>query len=347
MQALQLTKWKSAPELREVDVPDPGPGQVLVKVGGAGACHSDLHLMNEFEPGQLPFDPPFTLGHENAGWVEALGSGVHGLEVGQPVAVYGPWGCGACPRCLVGMENYCENQLARGRFGPGLGDDGGMAPFLLVPDARHLVPLTNLQPVDAAPLTDAGLTPYHAVARSRARLVPGSTIVLIGVGGLGHLGVQIARAITPSQVIAVDAREGALGLAKTSGADHVVLAGDDAATEIREHTGGRGADVVIDFVGNDATIALAVASSRTLSDITIVGIGGGSMAFGFFTVPYEAAVATTYWGSIPELVEVVALAEAGHIRAEVERFPLSGAVDAYDRMAAGTLNGRAVIVPNG
>jgi propanol-preferring alcohol dehydrogenase len=303
--------------------------------------------MHEFEPGQLPFDPPFTLGHENAGWVEAVGVGVERLEIGQPVAVYGPWGCGRCPRCIVGMENYCENQLERGRFGPGLGDDGGMAPYLLVPDARHLVPLTNLHPVDAAPLTDAGLTPYHAIARSRARLAPGSTIVLIGVGGLGHLGVQIARALTPSQIVAVDAREGALGLAKASGADHVVLAGESAAAEVRDLTAGRGADLVVDFVGNDATMALAVASSRALSEITVVGIGGGSMSFGFFTVPYEAAVSTTYWGSIRELVDVVALAEAGHIRAEVERFTLSDAIDAYDRMAAGTLNGRAVIVPDG
>jgi propanol-preferring alcohol dehydrogenase len=345
VQALQLTQWKHPPELREVSVPEPGPGQVLVKVGGAGACHSDLHLMNEFEAGQLPFDPPFTLGHENAGWVEALGPGTHGLEVGQPVAVYGPWGCGTCVRCLQGMENYCERQLERGRFGPGLGDDGGMAPYLLVPDARHLVPLVGLDPIEAAPLTDAGLTPYHAIARSRARLVPGATAVAIGVGGLGHLGVQILRAITPAQVIAVDARTTALDLAKASGADHVVTAGPDAASEIRDLTGGLGADVVIDFVGSDATLPLAVASSRTLGDITIVGLGGGSVPVGFFTIPYEAAIATTYWGSIPELVQVVALAEAGHIRAEIERFPLTAALDAYERMASGALAGRAVVVP--
>jgi propanol-preferring alcohol dehydrogenase len=347
MKALQLTQWRHRPELREVPDPEPAPGQVLVKVGGAGACHSDLHLMNEFEEGQLPFNPPFTLGHENAGWVEALGPGVNGIEVGQPVAVYGPWGCGTCPRCLVGMENYCERQAARGRFGPGLGDDGGMASHLLVPDVRHLVPLTHLDPVDAAPLTDAGLTPYHAVARSRDRLPAGSTALAIGVGGLGHMGIQILRAITPARVIAVDTRPDALELAKSSGADHVVAAGADAAAEIREITSGRGVDVAIDFVGNDATIALAVASSRTLSDITIVGLGGGSVGVGFFTVPYEATIATTYWGSIPELVEVVALAESGRIRAEVEKFSLESALDAYDRMASGQLSGRAVIVPHG
>jgi propanol-preferring alcohol dehydrogenase len=346
MKALQLTEWKHDAEFREVPEPDPGPGQVLVRVGGAGACHSDLHLMHDFESGMLPFGPPFTLGHENAGWVEALGAGVRNLEIGQPVAVYGPWGCGTCPRCLRGSENYCARQAERPTFGPGLGDDGGMAPLLLVPDPRHLVPLSTLDPVHAAPLTDAGLTPYHAIARSRELLLPGSSAVVIGAGGLGHLGVQILAATTPAHVIAVDAREGARQLAKSSGAHDVVAPGPDAADEIRDLTKGVGADVVIDCVGNDETLALSVAASRSLGHITIVGLGGGTLPVGFFTVPYEASIATTYWGSIPELVEVVALGEAGLIRAEIERFSLDDAPDAYRRMQAGELDGRAVIVPD-
>jgi propanol-preferring alcohol dehydrogenase len=345
MKALRLTQWKHDPEFVQVDEPDPGPGQVVVRVGGAGACHSDLHLMHDFEAGMLPFDPPFTLGHENAGWVHALGAGVEGLEEGQPVAVYGPWGCGTCSRCLRGSENYCARQAERPTFGPGLGNDGGMAPLLLVPDPRHLVPLDRLDPVDAAPLTDAGLTPYHAIARSRDLLVPGSTAVMIGIGGLGHLGVQILAATTSARVIAVDARERARQLAKSSGADHVVAPGPDAAAEIRELTRGAGADLVVDCVGNDETLALAVAVSRTLGQVTIVGLGGGSLPVGFFTVPYEASITTTYWGSIPELAEVVALGEAGLIRAEVERFSLAAAPEAYRRMAAGELDGRAVISP--
>jgi propanol-preferring alcohol dehydrogenase len=345
MKALQLTQWKHEPELREVPVPEPGPGQILVKVGGAGACHSDLHLIHEFDTGLVPFDPPFTLGHENAGWVEATGVGVAGLDVGQPVAVYGPWGCGTCARCLRGMENYCARQAERASFGPGLGEDGGMAPYLLVSDARHLVPLHDLDPVQAAPLTDAGLTPYHAVAISRDVLVPGTTAVAIGVGGLGHMGIQILRALTPATVIAVDARPAALVLAEESGAHHTVLAGPDAAGRVRDLTRGQGADVVIDFVGSDDTMALAVASSRTLGDITLVGLAGGSLPVGFFSVPYEARIRTTYWGSIPELVEVIALAESGRLRAEVEVHSLAEAPDAYRRMAAGELQGRAVIVP--
>ena len=166
----------------------------------------------------MPYRPPFTLGHENAGWVHALGAGVTGLEVGEPVAVYGAWGCGHCIRCRQGMENYCVNAATAGASG-GLGRDGGMASYLLVPAARLVVPLGDLDPVAAAPLTDAGLTPYHAIRRSLPKLVPGSTAVAIGVGGLGHMGVQLLAAMTAATVIAVDQRPEALELARAGGAD--------------------------------------------------------------------------------------------------------------------------------
>jgi propanol-preferring alcohol dehydrogenase len=345
MRALRLTAWQHEPELREVDDPSPGPGEVLVRVGGAGACHSDLHLTHDFPAGLLPFDAPFTLGHENAGWVEAVGAGVTGLETGQPVAVYGAWGCGRCGRCLQGMDNYCENRAEFPREGGGLGFDGGMAPLLLVPTARHCVPLTALTPVEAAPLTDAGLTPYHAIKRSLHRLVPGSFAVVIGAGGLGHMAIQILTALSATTVIAVDTSPEALHLAQAFGAEAAVGAGDAARQEIRDVTGGRGADLVLDFVGTEPTIALAISVARPVSDVTIVGVAGGTYPFGFFTVPYEVSVTTTYWGSLLELWEVVALAEAGRIRAHVEQFSLDDATLAYERMAAGTLRGRAVIVP--
>jgi propanol-preferring alcohol dehydrogenase len=345
MEAVQLTRWHHDAEVRDVPEPDPGPGQVVVRVEGAGICHSDLHLLHDFDEGMMPFEPPFTLGHENAGRVHALGDGVRGLEIGEPVAVYGPWGCGRCRRCLRGWENYCERQAELTAFAPGLGADGGMAPYLLVPDPRHLVPLGDLDPVVAAPLTDAGLTPYHAVMRSIDLLVPGSTAVVIGVGGLGHLAVQILRAVCPATVIAVDRRQGALAVATTSGADHTVLAGPDAAAEIAELTGGRGADVVIDCVGVEESLQLAVAVSRSLGHVTLVGIGGGSVPFGFFTVPYEASLATTYWGSIPELVEVLSLAARGLLHAQVETVPLREAPAAYRRLAQGEVDGRLVVTP--
>lgn len=346
MKAMQLTAWKTPPEIRDVPEPEPDPGQVVIRVAGAGACHSDLHLLHDFEAGMMPWNPPFTLGHENAGWVHTIGDGVSGLRVGEPVAVYGPWGCGRCKRCQVGMENYCERAADQPAAGGGLGYDGGMAEYMLVPAARLLVPLGELDPVDAAPLTDAALTPYHAVKRSLPLLTPGATAVAIGIGGLGHMGVQILRALTAARIIAVDTRPEALRLAEESGADHAVLSGGDAANEIRELTEGRGADVVVDFVGVDATMALATAVARPLSDITVVGIGGGSVPFGFFSVPYEARLATTYWGSRPELMEVLDLARQGRIKTVVHRFTLDEAPMVYERLAAGEFTGRAVITPN-
>ncbi|SCF26388.1 NAD(P)-dependent alcohol dehydrogenase [Micromonospora chokoriensis] len=348
MRALRLPEWRSTPELVEVPDPTPGPGQVVVRIGGAGACHSDLHLMDEFEPGTMPWNPPFTLGHENAGWVHALGDGVTGLSVGQPVAVFGAWGCGTCARCRVGVDTYCENPSGAPvpSGGGGLGLDGGMAEFELVPDARHLVPLPEgLDPADAAPLTDAGLTPYHAVRRSWPKLPPGSTAVVIGVGGLGHVGVQILKATTAARVLAVDNRPEALRLAEECGADRTISSGPGAAEEIRQATGGRGADVVLDFVGTDATLALGVATARTVGDLTIVGLGGGTLAVSFFSVPYEVSIATTYWGSRPELVEVLDLGARGLIRPTTTHFALQDALDAYRQMRDGTLQGRAVIVP--
>jgi propanol-preferring alcohol dehydrogenase len=346
MKALQLTAWKSEPEMRDVLDPEPGPGEVVVRIGGAGACHSDLHLMHDFVEGMMPWQLPFTLGHENAGWIDALGAGVQGLEVGQPVAVYGAWGCGHCHRCRQGMENYCERQLEMPTLGGGLGGHGGMAPRMLVPSARFLVPLGDLDPADAAPLTDAGLTPYHAVKRSLQLLVPGSTAVVIGAGGLGHMAVQFLKALSPATVVVVDQRPDALQLAAEVGADQTVLAGADAAGQITELSHGRGADVVIDLVGADATMALGAAVVRPLGHLTIVGIAGGTLPISFFGIAYEASVATTYWGSISELMEVIALASSGQVRAHVQRFSLENALDAYTAMQEGKLEGRAVIVPS-
>lgn len=348
MRALRLTNWKSEPELVEVAKPTPGPGQVVIKVGGAGACHSDLHLMHDFAGEGLPWGPPFTLGHENAGWVDAVGTGVTTVKEGDAVAVYGAWGCGACPRCLAGVETYCENPMAAPvpGGGGGLGLDGGMADYMLVPAARLLVPLpTGLDPATAAPLTDAGLTPYHAVARSWSKMTPSATVVVIGVGGLGHMAVQIVKATTGARVIAVDLKAAALDLGKRFGADDVVASDEHAVEAIRALTGGRGAEVVLDFVGSEGTLNLARAVSRPLGDVTLVGIAGGMVPFGFSTQPYEVSLQTTYWGTRPELVELFDLAARGLVRAEYTTYALDDAVQAYRDLHAGRVQGRAVIVP--
>lgn len=347
MRALQMVKPHSEPELREVDKPHAGPGQVVVKVGGAGACHSDVHILHESDSSPWPL--PFTIGHENAGWVHEIGEGVTGLEEGQPVAVYGAWGCGACPRCQIGMDNYCEDPMSMPvPFGGcGLGGDGGMADFLLVPAARHLVPLPDgLSPVDAAPLSDAGLTPYHAIRRSWSKLTPSATALVIGVGGLGHIAIQILKATTAARVIAVDAKEEALELATRLGADVVLPATEDTAAAVKQATGGRGADAGFDFVGTETTLGTAIAAARTLGDVTLVGIAGGTRDFGFFNVPYEVSLQTVYWGSRPELAELLELGARGLVRPVTTTYTLDQAVEAYRALHEGRVSGRAVIIPN-
>lgn len=349
MRALQMTAPQQPFELREVEQPDPRPGQVLVKVGGAGVCHSDLHLQEW--PGELleamGFTIPFTLGHENAGWVEALGDGVTGLEVGEPVAVYGPWGCGRCWNCRQSRENYCEQPGEHGGMGGGLGTDGGMAEHLLVPTPRLLVPLGDLDPVEAAPLSDAALTPYHAIKRSLPKLRAGSSAVVIGIGGLGHLAVELLRELSPARIVAVDVDPAKLELATELGAHEVVASDESAAETIRAMTGGRGAELVLDVVGNDATMALAAAVARVQGDLTVLGIGGGTLPVGFFSVPYEVSIQTSYWGSAAELMEVLDLARAGRLSATATTYPLDEAPAVYERLAAGDIQGRAVITPNG
>ncbi len=348
MKALRLMNWRSEPELVEVPKPTPGPGQVVVKIGGSGACHSDLHLMHDFDAGAVPWNPPFTLGHENAGWVDSIGEGVTSVKEGDAVAVYGPWGCGNCSRCQLGIETLCERPMEQPvpGGGGGLGLDGGMAEYMLVPFERLLVKLPgNMKPEDAAPLTDAGLTPYHAVRRSWSKMLPESYVVCIGVGGLGHMGVQFVKATTAARVIAVDSKPEALELAKKFGADFTVVSDENAVAKIREITSGVGADVVIDFVGAEATMKMAMASARTLGDVTIVGIAGGTFPFNFFSQGYEVSLQTIYWGSKPELIEIFNLADRGLIHAEHTTYSLGNAVQAYKDLQAGKIKGRAVIVP--
>ena len=350
MRALQLTAWGKPPELRDVPVPEPGPGQVLVRVAGAGACHSDLHLLEAPAPdGLIPYAVPFTLGHENTGWVAALGPGVaeiDGRREGDPVAVYGPWGCGWCRACRTSAENVCERATPGDGIGGGIGFDGGMAEYMLVPSPRLLVPLGDLDPVEAAPLGDAALTPYHAIATARAALVPGTTAVVIGAGGLGHMAIQLLRATTPSRVVAIDNDETKLSLARDIGADDAINAVDDAAARVRATTRGLGAELVVDLVGADDTLGLGVQCLRRGGELVIVGLAGGTLPVSFFGLPSDAGVRTSFWGTLVELMEILDLARAGKIRAHVERFSLDDAGLAYERLAAGTVTGRAVVVPS-
>lgn len=340
MRALQLVGPERI-EVRDVPVPEPGPGEVLVRVGGAGLCHSDLHLLH------LGLEvPPFTLGHETAGWVAASGPGATGLEEGLPVIVHGAWGCGTCADCLAGEDQHCLVRAGEGVLGSGLFRDGGLAEYLLVPAARYVVPLEGLEPRDAAPLDDAALTPYRVIKRALPGLAPGSVAAVVGVGGLGHMAVQLLRELTAARVVAIDVDEGKLDLARELGADEAIAAGDPSETTRRvgEVTGGRGAALVLDCVGADETLAAARAVVAPRGGVAVVGVGGGTLPVTFGALPPEASVWTAFWGSVTDLREVLALARSGRIGVRTTHVTLDEAPEAYRRMDEGRLGtGRAVV----
>jgi propanol-preferring alcohol dehydrogenase len=342
MEAIQLTAWEHPAVLVDVPVPEPGPGEVLLRVSGAGLCHSDLHLMH-WPAGAVRYGLPFTLGHEIAGTVAALGPGAGGPEPGTPVLVYGPWGCGRCSACSVGAEHLCTAGLVA--RGAGLGRDGGLAEYVVIPSPRLLVELDGLDPVAAAPLADAGLTPYHAIRRARDLLRPGASAIVLGAGGLGHLAVQILKATSPVRVVAVDRRDAALDVATRAGADLAQQATGLTAGALRRAAGRHGAALVVDCVGSDETLALAAGAVMAGGHVALLGLAGGTFPMRFGAVPFEAPVVFSNWGTRAELAEVVALARAGDIAVEVERIPLAEVPAAYERLSAGTGRGRLVAVP--
>jgi alcohol dehydrogenase, propanol-preferring len=330
--------------VEDVPTPRPGPGEVLVKVAAAGVCHSDLHLRDGSVPARGGL--PLLMGHENAGWVAALGPGAAGVAEGDPVVVYGGWGCGHCRFCLGGQEQLCDTGRWAGFGGPAEGPAGGYAEYLLVPAARHLLPAGDLDLVSAAGLTDAGLTPYRAVRKVVPSLLPGSTALVIGAGGLGQYGVQYLKLMTSATVIVVETSPARRQLALTLGADHVIdPAGDRLAGQVRELAGGEGVAAAIDFVGVDATLRLGLACLARQGTLVLVGLAGGTVPAGFFTQASEAVITTSNWGSRNDLAEVLALARAGQLTATTESHPLAAINEVMDRLEAGQVEGRAVVIP--
>ena len=328
MKAFQITAPRTA-SLRDVEVPTAGPSEVLIKVAAAGVCHSDLHLIHARS---LPYDLPITLGHEVAG---------HDVSTGETVLAYLCWGCGECRACLGGAENYCLAHHNDSVPGPGMGHDGGMAEYVVVP-ARHVVPLGDLDPISAAPLADAALTPYHAIDAARPRLGPDSTALVIGVGGLGNLAVQILAATTEARIVAVDMDAARLELAAKHGAHETLLG---PATSLAP----QGVDVVFDFVGAQSTLELAAASVTTAGLISISGLAAGRLPLLAgpppYGLPWGVSVVRPYAGSRADLEAVLDLAHAGALEVPVEVHPLADVVSVLERLEQGRVQGRAVLVP--
>ena len=342
MKAARLHGYGKKLEVEDVPKPRPGPGEVLVKVMGAGFCHSDIHIID----GELKVLPrfPITLGHENAGVVAELGAGVRTVQEGDPVAVYGGWGCGLCDFCIGGNEQLCETPKWVGASEY----DGGYAEYLLVPHERYLVKLGKLDPREAAPLTDAALTPYRAVRKALPRLEPDHPVLLIGLGGLGQYGLKLLRLLSGCPVIAVDVSPAKLESARKLGAAHAIDGRDPKLAEIvRELSGGHGVCAAFDFVGAEATLKLAVEATRSLGCVYHVGLAGGAARLkpldtSRFEVGYEA----TLWGNIRELRELIALVESGRLTPiATELAPLERIQSVYQRVKSGDVAGRVIVTP--
>ena len=336
MRAALLREYHRPLESVERPIPEVAqPSDVLVRIGGAGVCATDLHAIDGLmEPAGVTL--PRVLGHENAGWVEEVGAGVSTVAKGDSVLVYPPYSCGLCVACRRGNDMHCD----RHQF-TGLSVDGGFAEYVLVSE-RSLVRLpAGVEPAAVAPHADAGLTAYHAVRRLAHLAVPGSTAVVIGVGGVGHIALQLVRALGSSSVIAVDTDERRRRLAAELGADEVV----EGADAVREATGGRGADIVFDFVGTDQTHADSAAMLARGGTYSVIGYGGTISIPSGALVVNEHAVVGNLVGTWVDLWELLQLHAAGKVILKTETHTLDDVNDVLAKLRDGEVTGRAVLVP--
>ncbi|MFC9768048.1 NAD(P)-dependent alcohol dehydrogenase [Rhodococcus jostii] len=350
MRAVRMTDWGDGARVVRIPVPEPQGHQLLLRVQAAGLCRSDLHVMDA-PAGVFDYPLPFTLGHEVAGTVVGAGPEADKSWIGESVVVHGVWSCGQCRNCRRGRENYCFELGPRddGRLtaiGNGIGYDGGLADTMIVPSGRCLVRTHGLAPESAAPLADAALTAYHAIRTNRDLLGADSVSVVVGVGGLGHLAVQILRALGAGTIIAVDPRASSRDLARRLGADVAVSDIAGVATSRRGVTGPHCADVVFDFVGASDTIGSAAQLLAPGGRLVTVGSAGGRL-----TVGKDVGLATgwqvsaPFWGTRADLEAVVDLANRGLLTVEATAYPLDDVLDVYSKLRRGEITGRAVVIP--
>ena len=342
MKAVRLHEYHQHPVVEEV--PEPaikGPLDVIVKIGGAGVCRTDLHIIEGQWAERTQTVLPYTLGHENAGWVDEVGPGVTNVAVGDTVILHPAPSCGLCRPCRAGDDMHCENSAF-----PGLVNrDGGMADYLLT-SARACVKLDPAtQPADVAALADAGITAYHAVRKAIPLLYPGTTAVVIGAGGLGHIGIQCLAALTATRIIVVDRNPDALKLAEQLGAHHAVVADGGQVTAVMDLTGGRGADVVMDFVAEQGAEQEGFAMTARAGSYYVIGYGGELRIPTLDIISTERNIIGNIVGTYNDLAELMVLAQAGRVTLHTRTYPLDAAADAFADLDAGRVRGRAILVP--
>jgi NAD+-dependent secondary alcohol dehydrogenase Adh1 len=341
MKAVRLHGYHQQPRID--DVPEPvakEPFDVVVRVGGAGVCRTDLHIMEGQWDAAMSPSLPYTIGHENAGWVQEIGSAVTNVAVGDTVILHPTPTCGLCRACRAGNDMHCENS----RF-PGLDSDGGMADYLLT-SARACVKLEpSTQPKDVAALADAGITAYHAVRKVVPLLYPGTTAVVIGAGGLGHIGIQCLAALTATNIVVVDRNPDALELARELGAGQTVVADGTQVDAVKDLTNGAGADVVLDFVAEQGAENEGFAMTGAGGSYSVIGYGGELRVPTLDIISTERNVIGNIVGTYNELAELMVLAQSGKVTLHTKTYPLDAAVDALADLDAGKVRGRAILVP--
>jgi NAD+-dependent secondary alcohol dehydrogenase Adh1 len=339
MKAALMRAYHQPLELVDRAVPEPAaPTDVLVRIGGAGVCATDLHAIEGLmEPAGVTL--PRVLGHENAGWVEEVGAGVTTVVKGDAVLVYPPFSCGLCVSCRRGNDMHC----ARHEF-TGLSVDGGFADYVLVSERSLLRLPEGVEPAEVAPHSDAGLTAYHAVRRLAPLATPGTTAVVIGVGGVGHIALQLLRELGSSSTIAVDTDSRRRRLAVELGAGDV-LDGDGSVDAVRELTGGRGADLVFDFVGTDQSHADSAAMLARGGTYSVIGYGGMISVPSAALVVNEHAVVGNLVGTWVDLYELLQLHASGRVVLKTEVHPLASVNEVLQKLRDGEVTGRAVLVP--
>jgi NAD+-dependent secondary alcohol dehydrogenase Adh1 len=341
MKAVRLHGYHQQPVVE--DVPEPtvkGPLDVVVKIGGAGVCRTDLHIIEGQWAEAMHPALPYTIGHENAGWVHEVGSAVTNVRVGDTVILHPTPTCGLCHACRAGDDMHCATSTF-----PGLDSDGGMAEYLLT-SARACVKLDpTTQPKDVAALADAGITAYHAVRKAIPQLYPGTTCVLIGAGGLGHIGIQCLAALTATTIIVVDRNPEALKLAEQLGADHTVVADGNQVRSVQDLTGGTGANVVLDFVAEQGAEADGFAMTAPAGSYFVIGYGGQLQVPTLDIISTERNIIGNIVGTYNELAELMALAQAGKVTLHTRTYPLEAAAEAVADLDAGRVRGRAILVP--
>jgi NAD+-dependent secondary alcohol dehydrogenase Adh1 len=341
VKAVRIHGYHQQPVVDEVPEPSvKGPLDVVVKIGGAGVCRTDLHIIEGQWDAAMHPALPYTLGHENAGWVHEIGSAVTNVAVGDTVILHPTPTCGLCRACRAGDDMHCTDNSF-----PGLSHDGGMAEYLLT-SARTCVKLDpKTQPADVAALADAGITAYHAVRKAVPLLYPGTTAVVIGAGGLGHIGVQCLAALTATTIIVVDRNPDALKLAAQIGADHTVVADGTQVETVRELTGGRGAHVVLDFVAEQGAEADGWAMTGGGGSYFVIGYGGTVQVPTLDIISTERNIIGNIVGTYNDLAELMALAEGGRVTLHTRTYPLDAAAEAFADLDAGRVRGRAILVP--